>query len=164
MNKLKVKQMMIGIAIVVALIIIDQVTKTIVVKNIKGQDNVVFIKNFITFTYVENDGGAWGVLSGRMWLFYAITIFAIGLFGYMMKNFDLKGNLLYSLSVSLMLSGTIGNFIDRLFRKIVVDFIDVDIFSYRSFPVFNVADMCLTVGVCLLIVDILFNKNSHFLR
>jgi signal peptidase II len=64
----------------------------------------------------------------------------------------------------LIIVGTIGNFIDRLFRKFVIDFIEIDFFFYKDFPIFNVADMCLTVGVILLLADIVFGKSGHLLK
>lgn len=163
-NKEKINHILIGLAFVIIGIILDQVTKALAVANLKGKPPVKVIKNFFYLTYTENDGAAWGIFEGKLWLFYIITILALGLFVYMLKDFDLKNNLLYSISLAIIISGTFGNFIDRVFRKYVVDFIDVDIFSYKSFPIFNVADIFLTVGVALLLFDILFGKSKHLLK
>lgn len=164
MSKLKIQHILIGLLFVVVGIIIDQVTKYFAINYLKDQGSVKVINKFLYFNYTENDGAAWGMFEGKLWLFYIITIFALGLFVYMLKDFDLKNNLIYSIALSLIISGTLGNFIDRIFRKFVVDFIDMDIFSYKSFPIFNFADIFLTVGVGLLIFDMLFGKSKHLLK
>ena len=76
-----------------------------------------------------------------------------------MKDFDLKNNFLYSISLILMISGTLGNFIDRVFRGEVIDFLHFIFFKY-DFPIFNVADICLTIGVILLAISVLFGKSD----
>ena len=164
MNKEKLQHILIGLAFVIIGIILDQVTKYLAVSNLKGKPPVKVIKNFFYLNYTENNGAAWGIFEGKLWLFYIITILALGLFVYMLRDFDLKNNLVYSISLAIIISGTFGNFIDRVFRQYVVDFIDVDIFSYRSFPIFNIADIFLTVGVCLLLIDMLFGKSKHLLK
>jgi signal peptidase II len=72
-----------------------------------------------------------------------------------MKDFDLKNNAFYSIALALVISGAIGNFIDRVIFKYVTDFLDFYIFGY-DFPVFNVADICITIGVIMLLVKITF--------
>ena len=160
----KVKHMLIGIALVILGVAIDQITKLIALNNLKGKGSIKVIKNFISLNYTENNGAAWGIFSGKMWLLYIITIIALGIFTYMLKDFDLKKNTVYSLAMVLIITGTFGNFIDRLFRKYVVDFIEMDFFFYKDFPIFNVADICLTVGVALLLFDVLFGKSQHLLK
>lgn len=160
----KVKHMLLGIVIIIIGVLIDQGTKIIAFNNLRGKGSVKVIKNFFYLNYTENTGAAWGIFSGKMWMFYIITIIALGIFTYMLKDFDLKHNFVYSISMVLIIIGTLGNFIDRLFRKFVVDFIEIDFFFYKDFPIFNIADMCLTVGVILLLVDILFGKSSHLLK
>lgn len=164
MKKNKVKPMIYAVIIIAVLILVDQVTKWMTVAYLKPKGSIPVIKNFFTLTYVENDGGAWGMFGGKMWMFYIVTLFAIGLFAYMMKDFNLQTNKIYSIALALIMSGTIGNFIDRIFRKFVVDFIEIDLFSYKSFPVFNVADICLTIGVGLLLFDLLFGKSAELLK
>jgi signal peptidase II len=74
-----------------------------------------------------------------------------------MKDFDLKENTLYSVCLILIVSGTIGNFIDRIFLGYVRDFLT---FDFISFPSFNFADMCMTIGVILLMFEILFGATG----
>lgn len=160
----KIKQMLFGIILVIIGVVIDQVTKIIAINMLDGKGSVKVINKFIYFTYTENTGAAWGIFSGKMWLLYVITLLALGVFTYMLKDFDLKNNTIYSISMVLIITGTFGNFIDRLFRKFVVDFIEVNFFFYKDFPVFNFADMCLTIGVTLLIIDIMFGKSRHLIQ
>ena len=160
----KVKHMLIGIGLIIVGVVIDQITKIIAYNSLRGKGSVKVIKNFFYLHYTENTGAAWGFLSGKLWMFYIITVIALGIFAYMLKDFDLKHNFVYSISMVLIIVGTIGNFIDRLFRKFVIDFIEIDFFFYKDFPIFNVADMCLTVGVILLLADIVFGKSGHLLK
>ncbi len=150
-----IKNMLFGLLIVIILIAIDQITKAIVRSHFErvGQ-SIKVIGNFFKLTYVQNQGGAWGILSGKKWFFIIITILALFIFGYFMKDFDLKNKTLYSLGLALMVGGTIGNFIDRLFFDYVTDFLDFVFFGW-DFPVFNFADICLTIGVVLLLIHVL---------
>jgi|SRR5690554_1754079 len=163
----QVKGMLIGIGIIIFVIIIDQITKGLAISYLKeGNKSVKIIDGFFHLTYVENSGGAWGMFAGRMWGFIVVTLVALAIFAYLMKFFDLKERTIFSIALILMISGTLGNFIDRIFRGYVVDFLDFYIFGYNgyNFPVFNFADICLTIGTSLLIFDILFGKSSHFLK
>lgn len=152
---MRVKHMIIGIGLVIIGILIDQITKMLAIKYFKHlSEPVVGIKGIINLTYVENTGGAFGMLSGKLWLFILITIAALGFFGYLMKDFNLKENAIYSSSLILIIIGTIGNFIDRIFRGYVVDFLEFAF--WKSFAVFNFADMCITVGVAFMMGGIIF--------
>lgn len=114
-------------------------------------ESITVIENFLYITSHRNRGAAWGILQGQMWFFYIITVVVIvGIVYYMAKY--AKGKNLLGLSLGLLLGGAIGNFIDRLFRKEVVDFVDTYIFGY-DFPIFNVADSALVIGVALLMIQ-----------
>jgi signal peptidase II len=164
MTKGKFINMLIGLGFIVLGVAIDQITKLIALNSLKGKGTVKVIDNFFYLTYAENTGGAWSIFSGKMWIFYIITMIALGMFVYMLKDFNLKDNTFYSISMILIITGTLGNFIDRVFRRAVIDFLDFNIFSYKDFPIFNVADICLTVGVAVLLLDILFGKSAHLLK
>lgn len=145
---------------IIALIIIgiDQFTKWIIVKQMELYEQIPVIENFFYITSHRNTGAAWGILQGQMILFYIITVIVIiGVVYYMQKH--VKGQLFPSLALSFILGGAIGNFIDRVFRKEVVDFLDFKIFSY-DFPIFNVADSALVVGVILMILTIFFEEKQ----
>lgn len=142
-----------------ALIIIalDQITKILVVKNMDLHESIPVIDHFLYITSHRNTGAAWGILAGQMWFFYIVTIIVIGVLVYYIQKMA-KTHVLVGLSLGLMLGGAIGNFIDRIMRQEVVDFVDTYIFGY-NFPIFNVADAALSVGVCLLIIYMLFEEK-----
>ncbi|MDF1506658.1 signal peptidase II [Robertmurraya sp. DFI.2.37] len=130
---------------------LDQWTKWLIVKNMELGESITIVENFLYITSHRNIGAAWGILPGQMWFFYIITtVVIVGIVYYMAKH--AKGSVLLGTSLGLMLGGAIGNFIDRIFRKEVVDFVDTYIFGY-DFPIFNVADSALVVGVALLMIQ-----------
>lgn len=138
-------------------IVLDQITKLLIVKNMELGESIQVIENFLNITSHRNPGAAWGILAGQMWFFYIVTVIVvIGLVYYIQKM--AKTHILLGISLGLMLGGAIGNFIDRVLRKEVVDFVDTYIFGY-DFPVFNVADSALTVGVVLLMIFMLFEEK-----
>ena len=131
-------------------ILIDQITKYIVMKTMSLGESIEVIPNIFYITSHRNKGAAWGILQDKMYFFYLITIvFVIAVVYFIQKQ--AKGDKLLGVSLGLILGGAIGNFIDRLFRHEVVDFIHVYIFGY-NFPVFNIADSSLCIGVILMII------------
>ena len=129
----------------IIIILFDQLVKVLVINK-----NIVVIPNFLKMTYTENFGAAFGMGTKYIVLaFSIIIIIGIVVFMKMQKN-KIKNYWPYV----LILSGAIGNLIDRVFRGYVIDFIDVNIFN---FPHFNIADICIVIGVALIIVSILKN-------
>ena len=133
----------------VMLIIIDQGIKYIVVSNLNVLDSVNIIPNFLNITYVTNSGGAFSILSGSRYFFIILGIIAIiYLIKYIMSDSNItKVDLI---AYSLVISGIIGNLIDRVVRGYVIDYLDFKIINY-NFPIFNIADICIVIG-CLLLV------------
>lgn len=144
--------------IALCVIIIDQMTKWLIVKNMELHESIPIIDNFFAITSHRNKGAAWGILQGQMTFFYIVTIIVVIGIVYMLHKHG-KENKLFAFSLSIILGGAIGNFIDRIFRKEVVDFLDFMIFSY-DFPIFNVADSALTVGVILIIIATIFEDGK----
>jgi signal peptidase II len=144
--------------IAIFVIILDQITKWLIVNNMDLGESVPIIDNFLYITSHRNRGAAWGILQGQMWLFYVITIVVIIAIMYYLHK-AAKGKWLLGVSLALMLGGAIGNFIDRVLRKEVVDFIHTYIFSY-NFPVFNIADSALVIGVILLMIQMLLEERE----
>jgi signal peptidase II len=144
--------------IAILIILLDQITKWLIVSKMTFGDSIPIINNVLYITSHRNRGAAWGILQGQMWLFYAITLVVIiALIYYIQKA--AKGKWLLGFSLALMLGGAIGNFIDRVFRKEVVDFIHTFIFGY-NFPVFNIADSSLCIGVVLLMIVMLRDERE----
>ena len=142
--------------IALLIIMVDQITKWLVVKYMTLGESIPIIENFLYITSHRNRGAAWGILQGQMWFFYIVTtVVIIGIVFYIRKFSTDK---LTGISLGLILGGAIGNFIDRIFRNEVVDFVHTYIFSY-SFPVFNVADSALCIGVGLLVIAMFMEEK-----
>ncbi len=154
------KTHLVTFTIVSFLIVLDQVTKWAAQLFLRGSEAIELIPSFLYLNYHINPGAAWGMLEGQFYLFVLITFAALGLFLYLAKDNGFKDKPFYSLAIVLLIAGTIGNFIDRVRFRYVIDFIDVYIFSY-DFPIFNVADMALTIGVFLFAIDLLFFEKRR---
>lgn len=147
--------------VAIAVVAIDQWTKWLVVKNMELGERIVLMDPTFALLSHRNRGAAWGMLEGQMWLFTIVTIVVvIGILYYFHK--EAKGKPYFQLSLMVLLGGTLGNFIDRLFRGEVVDFADVliPVINYE-FPIFNVADAALTIGVIMLIVVLYFEEKAE---
>ena len=122
--------------------------------------NVEIIPDFFYLSYSRNTGAAWSILEGNQWLLAIISFsVGIGLGYYYLKNYN-TFSVYHHLGISLFLSGTWGNFIDRaLFPEGVIDFLSFRFGNY-IFPTFNVADSALTIGVIILFVTSLFEKRA----
>ena len=138
--------------IVAATIIIDQLTKFLVVKYMTIGQSISIVDHFLYITSHRNEGAAWGILQGKMLFFYVVTLIVIGVVILWIRRLDVKKEKLLVIALSLILGGAIGNFIDRVMYQHVVDFINTYIFGY-DFPIFNIADSALCIGVFLMAVD-----------
>ena len=138
-------------AIVSALILVaDQITKYIVTVNMTLGESRPFLKGLLDFVYIYNEGGAWGFLSGYQWILLTVTSIVIIIFITVLVKYGMQDKLLFW-SVCLVLSGGLGNMIDRIFRGgKVVDFLHFEFMP--DFPVFNVADCSVVIGTGLLII------------
>ncbi|HAR6084957.1 TPA: lipoprotein signal peptidase [Staphylococcus pseudintermedius] len=154
------QQYYIGLSLFITLIILigDQLTKFIIGTQMTLGESFAVVPKFLYITSHRNNGAAWGILSGKMTFFYIITIIVlIALIVFYIK--EAKNNMLMQIAISLLFSGALGNFIDRVSSGEVVDFIDTVIFGY-DFPIFNIADASLTIGVVLLIIVLLKDQNQ----
>lgn len=143
------------------IIIIDQLSKYYIVTHYNIGDSVSVIDNVFYITSHRNAGAAWGILQGHMWFFYIITFIVILGIIYVIIKHHATSSTLLNIALSLLLGGAIGNFIDRLVNQQVVDFLHFYIFNY-NFPIFNVADMALCIGVGLLLIDAFVdNKKAN---
>jgi signal peptidase II len=134
------------IIIIILIIGLDQLTKFILNNNLVLNFPYPVIKGFFYLTLVHNKGAAFGILKNQLFLFISSSIFAIILIYFNLKKSGNKKKLsLNDLALGLILSGAVGNLIDRLFLGYVVDFLD-----FRVWPVFNVADSAITIGAVLL--------------
>ena len=134
------------------LIIADQYTKHLAVKFIKPVGSVEIIKNILRFSYVENRGAAFGMLRDARWVFITVTVISVAAIVWWMV-FRRPESRLLRVSLLLILSGALGNLIDRIMLGYVTDMIDV---AFIDFPVFNFADCCVVVGAVLFAIYVLF--------
>lgn len=138
--------------ITLILIIADQISKIFAIKYLKTLGSFEVIKDFFRFTYVENTGAAFGILSNARWIFMLVTALAIIIMIYYKIKYKPQSKTL-NISLILLLSGAVGNMIDRLFRGYVVDMLEV---TFINYPVFNIADCFVVIGAILISVYILF--------
>lgn len=153
MKKLGLTKNIIVLYIISFLIIVigDQYTKYVIAQKMPLGSSYTIIDNFFYFTYVHNSGAAWGILQGKLNVFFIISIVAaIAIVYYFIKSQSYQKLMRYGLV--LMFSGMLGNLIDRIMFSYVRDFIDFIILGY-NFPVFNIADMAIVVGVGLLLFE-----------
>lgn len=141
-----------------AMVLLDQLTKFAVVKNIAFASRHAVIPHFFNLTYITNTGAAWGIFSGRTWLLLAISMAVlVGIVVFLGKLSEGWPERYYGLL--LVGSGIVGNCIDRVFRGEVVDFLQF--YAGRFYwPSFNVADSCITAGVLLFIISSIFRPES----
>ncbi|HFI0578917.1 TPA: signal peptidase II [Streptococcus suis] len=146
-----------GFPIVAAgLIVLDQLVKAWTVANIALDTVEPFLPGFMSLAYLRNYGAAWSILQNQQWFFTIVTIAAVtALIWYYIKQ--IQGNIWTLFSLSLMIAGALGNFIDRIRLGYVVDMFHLD---FISFPVFNVADICLSVGVGILFICIMKEESN----
>ena len=130
-------------------VLLDQIIKIVVSYNMGINDTISIINNFFSITYVTNIGAAWSILSGGRILLILLACLAINLIYFMFiykKEVDKKNQIFYG----LLLGGIIGNLIDRIVFGYVIDYLDFNIFGY-NFPVFNLADILITLSVIFII-------------
>ncbi len=133
----------------VLFLVADQLTKNYFIDNLALGETMPFIDGFIQFTHVHNQGGAWGLMKGHTWILLSLTLLIMIICIAMLIKNGFKSKMLFW-SVCLVLSGGIGNMIDRLFRDgNVVDFIHL---QFIEFPVFNIADCAVCIGAGLLFI------------
>lgn len=143
---------MLWIIVSLLIIVIDQVSKYIIVQNVAPGEMIPVIDRFFYLTLHKNPGAAWGILQNSQMLFLVIIpIISIVVLYFMAKN----NNRFLRFSLAFILGGAAGNYIDRLFEGKVTDFLLFYIGSY-PFPIFNAADMAITFGTILLAIYMLF--------
>lgn len=166
----------------IILVAIDQVTKYMAFLELQGKTPITLIKNILELNYLEggNSGAAWGILSGKRFLFIIATALILVSVLYVffrihitinkdITNIYYKKFLLLQLCIVVVAAGGIGNLIDRLRLGFVIDFIN---FVFIDFPIFNLADCYVVLGTIAIIImvmfvlsdheiDLIFNKKKH---
>jgi len=151
MDRIK-KKYFIPVLIFVSVVVFDQTTKILAKSHIQPGNSIHLIKNFLKLTYVTNTGSAFGIFKGmNLVLIMLSAIIAAILLHYLIKTESKNERFL----ISLILGGTAGNLIDRIAYGSVVDFIELP-----KWPVFNIADSAISIGVIFLIAVYIKQKNS----
>lgn len=147
---------------VILLIALDQWTKYMVLFHVKPLGSILLIPGVLSFTYHENRGAVWGIMQGQIPVLIVTTVIILAVVLWIYSRIpDTKKYRWLDFIAVLVIAGAIGNFIDRLFRRYVVDFI---YFELIDFPIFNVADMYVVIAAFLLIFVSIFvyKEDSDF--
>ena len=140
------------------LVILDQVTKALVINFFNLYDSVVLLP-IVNLTFVVNYGFAFGLLNNPSLNQILVSLVILAIIIYFLYLLIKTQDKIFQLTLTLILAGALGNFIDRIFRGFVIDFIDIYIGKYH-WPAFNIADSCITLGFIVLMINILFlNKK-----
>ncbi|MDC0418279.1 signal peptidase II [Pelagibacteraceae bacterium] len=157
-NKILLKETMISLLVISFVFSFDRITKKIIINN-QLNNQGIFVNDYLNFELVWNTGISFGLLSQDANTYYhliSLLIFSVIIF---LIYLIIKSNFLEKILFSIILGGALGNFFDRIFYFAVPDFIDFHINDFHWFT-FNIADIFITVGVILLIInDLILNKK-----
>ena len=153
---MKNKKLIYTIALITVLL--DQVIKYLVMNNMALHQEIKLISNFFSLYYLKNTGAAFSILGNKTILLILVSIFCLIIIKNAIKKLK-RTNTLNIISLGIMTGGIIGNLFDRVLYKSVIDYLSFNIFNY-SFPVFNLADIGITVGAILLIIDLMIEEKE----
>lgn len=159
---LKISSVIIAYLSVIALVVIDQVTKYLIVSKLPLYGQKVVIDNFFSFYYCQNTGSAFSMFADKSWgIYFLMTVSVVMslLICYAIYRSLKIRSFWLRFSLILFLSGAVGNLIDRFRLKYVVDFLRFDFGSY-TFPIFNFADICAVVATALLLILVIFDNKT----
>ena len=143
-----------GLVLFCILVLIDRVTKNLAVVQLKDQPDVPIVQNVFVLQYLENRGAAFGILQGQKVIFLIITIVILAIVAFVYLKSPMKRRFTFLRFILVLIAaGAVGNMIDRIMQGYVVDFFYLIIIN---FPIFNVADIYVTVAAALLIIMALF--------
>lgn len=141
-------------------IILDQITKILAINHLKDSNSIVLVKNWLNLTYLENSGAAWGMFQDATLIFAILTIIiCFGISYYLIKNNN-SLDIYMKLPLVMIMAGAVGNLIDRLRLGYVVDFIFTPLGGLYNFPVFNFADIYVSVSAIFLMIYVLITDKS----
>lgn len=144
----------IAVLLIAVLLGVDQLAKYWAANVLRAQGDVMIWPNVFHFTYVENRGAAFGMLQNKQWFFVIMTVIVLAFIIWYWKSIPCnKWGSWMKFALILIISGALGNLIDRVVRGYVVDFL---YFVLIDFPVFNIADICVVIGVGILMPVLLF--------
>ena len=145
--------------IAIFILLFDQISKSLIEIYFKLNESFVIVKNFFSITVAHNTGGAWSILNNHSYLFIIFSVIALIILIRFM--FQFKNNLRNNIAFACTVAGIMSNLADRLFLGYVRDFLDFKILGY-DYPIFNIADIAIVVGVLLLIVAIFKGEDKKY--
>jgi signal peptidase II len=160
------KIMLIWLIIIAGVVFLDQLTKWLTVINLDLRESITVIDGFFSFTYVQNKGAAFSMLSNHRWVFMTIsTVAIVALSIYLWKK--RKDSKLLGVALSFIIGGGIGNMVDRTILGYVIDFLDFIIGRDANghpihFAIFNIADTFVCVGVGLFALYIILDEFKQY--
>ena len=144
-------------ALFILLLILDRVTKQWAQSHLMSGDITVW-DGVLKLHYLENSGAAWGLFENLFWVFYIVTAVAVFIMAYLYARIPFEKKYVFlRILLVVLCAGAVGNFIDRAWYQYVIDFIYLE---FINFPVFNVADIYVTVSVILLVISLFFIYNK----
>jgi len=153
----KRRSSIIGVLSVVLILLIDQVSKVVISSKLSPGESIPIIKDILHITFVKNTGAAFGLFKDSTFFFIVVSVIAVVIIGSIflkaVRNGIFYDNFLFNFGLILIMSGALGNLIDRVRLRYVVDFIDL-----RIWPVFNFADTSITIGTALLVISLMTHR------
>ena len=139
---------------VFVVLVIDQLIKYIVIRNMHLHQSIALIPDVLHLTYIQNQGAAFGIFYGQRVFLTSVGFLVIAIMIY--YHYLIKVRDFTQFSLALILGGSFGNMFDRVLRSYVIDYVDI-----RVWPIFNFADVMINIGVALIILNALFEKSKH---
>lgn len=146
------REIMLSLAVV--FLALDQLLKQLVIAKMQVADTIPLLRNLVHITYVQNRGAAFGLFQNKLALFITVAILSVGVIIYYSRVLA-PGNRWVQVALGFLLAGAVGNMIDRVAFGYVIDFIDL-----RFWPVFNLADIVINVGVGMLLVEMFWEGRG----
>lgn len=139
------------------LLAVDQYVKWLTVTYIPLGHTVEFIPGFMSFTHLRNHGAAWSMFEGQMWFFIIVTVIVMSVTFFYLNKFAAT-NKIISTSLALIIAGGFGNLIDRVRLGFVIDMFQTE---FIRFPIFNMADIFLVIGVFMLMIYTIWDERKN---
>jgi len=151
-KKKRINNALISILSIFLVLLADQVSKAVISSRLSVGQSIPIIKNILHITFIKNTGAAFGLFKNSIYFFIWVSIIAVIMIAVILfkaiKNNRFSDNFLYNFGLILIMSGALGNMVDRVHLRYVIDFIDV-----RIWPIFNIADSAITIGTILLLIS-----------
>lgn len=147
------------LTIVLIILIFDQTTKLLISNNLTLNKSIEIIPKFFEITYTRNFGAAWSMMWNKTSILIVVSIIALSIISYIIIK-EKKLNNYKNIYYGFLVGGILGNLLDRIIRGYVIDFLDFNIFGY-DFPIFNISDSFIVIGVLLIFIESLFGGEKN---